>query len=460
MDAEDLAYAGVAKQAELMAAGSISSVELVQASLDRIKRHDGLLNAFRVTAPEEALAAAAEADRSRSSDSGPLHGVPVAIKDDTDVAGYSTRYGSNATTETPKSEDAELVKRLRSAGAILVGKTNVPELTQWPFTETDAFGVTRNPWNPSLTPGGSSGGSAAAVAAGMVPVALASDGGGSIRIPAACAGLFGIKPQRGRVPIAPKTDAWFGLSVFGPLARSVEDAAIFLDAIADRPAGEALYRECLVPPPAGLRIATSVKPPIPGPVGDEQKQAVSNIAALLGRLGHKVSQSDPNYGLTIPAFVIRYLRGIAKDAAATADPDRLEARTKAMARGSRLFGDRALDWSMRAEVGITAGIGRLFGEYDLLVTPGLAAQPLPIGRYAGRGATWTFNGVARFTPFAAPWNLTGQPAVSVPAGFDRDGVPLAVQIVGPANSEPLLFAISAQIEAELPWADRRPSLTS
>lgn len=458
MNAEELAYAGLAKQAEMVRNGSVTSVELVKAALERIERHDPLLNAFRTVMAEEALAAAAEADRTPASDSQPLRGVPIAIKDDVDVAGQSTRYGSDATSATPKEQDAELVRRLRAAGAIIIGKTNVPELTQWPFTETDAYGVTRNPWNTAHTPGGSSGGTGAAIAAGMVPAALGSDGGGSIRIPAACCGLVGIKPQRGRVPIAPKTDAWFGLSVFGPLARSVADAALFLDVIADRTPSEAPFTDAVGADPGKLRVAWSVKSPLPVPVAADQKRAVEQIVAVLGGLGHTTQEADPAYGPTIFSFIARYLRGIAKDANAVENPQKLESRTKGMVRMAKPITDRMLERAMAAEPNLTARLGRIFTDHDILVTPVLAQQPLPVGKFAGRGALWVFNGCARFTPFPAPWNVTGQPCVSVPAGFDGDGLPLGVQIIGPPNSEALLISIAAQIEAQRPWADRRPPL--
>lgn len=457
MDNADLLFAGLRGQAELVQSGAVSSRELVSACLSRIEERQPLLNAFRVVMADEALAAADAADAAGPSAGRPLHGVPVAIKDDTDVAGQSTRYGSAATDDRPAEADAEVVRRLREAGAIIIGKTNVPELTQWPFTESDAFGVTRNPWNPAHTTGGSSGGTGAAVADGMVAAGLGSDGGGSIRIPAACCGLFGIKPQRNRLPLAPKPDAWHGLSVLGPLTRSVRDAALFMDVTADRPPGlpdgylAAAERE-----PGRLRVAWSARPPLPGPVAPDQRHALADTVSLLGRLGHEVREQNPSYGAAIPAFLPRYLRGIADDARATAHPERLEARTKGMARAGGLVGDGLLGRAMRAEAGVAAKLNAIFDSHDVLMTPILAAQQLPIGRYAGRGALWTFNGVARFVPFAAPWNLTGQPAISVPAGFDADGLPLAVQIVGPPDSEALLISLAAQIEEARPWGDRRP----
>src|SRR3954471_15110247 len=234
MDAADLVFAGPARQAELVAGGEVSPRELVDACLQRIERLDPQLNAFRVVMAQEAREAAAAlegADR----DGKPLFGVPVAIKDDQDVAGQSTRFGT-AIIPPPAVRDREIVRRLREAGAIVIGKTNVPELTIWPWTESLAQGITRNPWHLDRITGGSSGGSAAAGAAGLGGVATPSDGRGSIRIPAACCGVFGLKPQKDRVSTAPKTaeTGWHGLTHYGVLTRSVHDTAFVLDAIADR----------------------------------------------------------------------------------------------------------------------------------------------------------------------------------------------------------------------------------
>src|SRR5271165_52306 len=272
MDAVDLAYAGIARQAELIAAGEISSRELVDLYLARIERLDVKLNAFRVVLGERARLEADQADARRGAggDAGarPLLGVPIAVKDDIDVAGEVTPYGTNA-QDAPARADAEVVRRLREAGAVIIGKTNVPELTLWPFTETVTFGTTRNPWDRQRAPGGSSGGSAAAVAAGLVGAALGSDGAGSIRIPAAWCGLFGLKAQRGRVSMAPRVRPWYGLSVNGVLTRSVADTALFydvasgaIDSDSDRAQTPATAFSQAAAAPAGkLRIAYSTTVP-------------------------------------------------------------------------------------------------------------------------------------------------------------------------------------------------------
>ena len=267
MEPADLAYAGIARQAEMIRDGEVSSVELVGVYLERIARLNPVLNAFRSVLEERVRLEAEQADARRAGgDHRPLLGVPIAVKDDIDLAGEPTRWGTNA-NDRPVEQDAEVVRRLREAGAVIIGKTNVPELTIWPFTETATWGATRNPWDLQRTPGGSSGGSGAAVAAGLVGAALGSDGAGSIRIPAAWCGLFGLKPQRGRVSVAPRSRAWYGLSVNGVLARRVADTALFHDVASgttdvdeDRaPAPEGTFSEAASRPPGRLRIAYSSK---------------------------------------------------------------------------------------------------------------------------------------------------------------------------------------------------------
>src|SRR4051812_23911860 len=262
MDATTLAYAGAAEQARLIRDGEVSSREVVQATLARIDQLDPVLNAYRVVLAERALVEADQADaRRRAGNERPLLGVPVAIKDDVDVAGEPTAWGT-AAHGGPVAQDAEAVRRLRAAGAIVLGKTLVPEITMLPATDTTTFGSTRNPWDLGRTPGGSSGGSAAALAAGLAGVALGSDGAGSIRTPSAWTGLFGLKPTRARAPVAPHADAWQGLSANGPLARRVADAALFLDAtVTDDGVPEGGFAAAAARAPGRLRIAVSTKAP-------------------------------------------------------------------------------------------------------------------------------------------------------------------------------------------------------
>jgi amidase len=459
MDATDLCFAGAAEQARLVASGEVSAREVVEATLQRIERLNPSLNAFRVVFAARALIEAHQADaRHGAGGQRPLLGVPVAVKDSIDVAGEITAHGSLAHSGLADS-DADVVRALREAGAIVVGKTNVPELTIWPFTETLAFGATRNPWSLDHTPGGSSGGAGAAAAAGMCGLALGSDGAGSIRIPAAFCGLFGIKPQRDRVPLGPKgVDAWHGMVVNGPLSRRVADSALFLDAAAG---GGGTFAEAARRDPGRLRIAVSTKVP-PGVVarlGAEQRRAVDETAELLRSLGHEVSEREIDYGAGAWVNVVaRYLRGIHDAAGSVEHPDRLEGRTQGMVKLGGLVPERQVARARAAEPALATRIDAIFDHADVVLTPGPSGPPFRIGQLHGRGALWTLNVAAAKVPWYPIFNAIGQPAASVPAGFDSAGLPLAVQLAGRPNDEATLLSLAAQIERERPWADRRPEL--
>lgn len=465
MDATELAFAAIGHQVQSIAAGEISARQLLEVYLERIGRLDGQLNAFRVVLADRARLEAAEADRRRGDgERPPLLGVPIAVKDDIDVAGEVTAMGTRAHAG-PVARDAEVVRRLRSAGAVIIGKTNVPELCIWPFTETATWGVTRNPWSPQLTPGGSSGGSAAAVAAGLVGAALGSDGAGSIRIPAAWCGLFGLKPQRDRVPMAPRVQPWHGLSVIGVLTRSPADTALFHDAVAhastpaagsERPLWSATQAD-----PGHLRIAlsTHLPPGVRARLHPRLRAALDDTATLLRRLGHQVDECDPAFGPGDGAAVIaRYLRGIHDDAAALAHPERLERRTRAMARAGGRIPMETIRRVRAGEPSMRQRVNAPLVAHDVLLTPATAQPPPPLGRYEGRGWLRTLNGVSALVPYLAAWNATGQPACSVPAGFDEQGLPCAVQLVGRPDGEAALLALAGQLERARPWRHARPAM--
>jgi len=468
---EELAFAGLRGQAELLAGGQVSSVELVELALGRIEAAQATLNAFRCVRAHAALEEAREADRRLAAgERAPLLGLPVAIKDDTDLSGETTEFGCPGSFE-PKTEDSEVVKRLRAAGAVIVGKTTTPELGQWPITEGPAFGVTRNPWSLGHTPGGSSGGSAAAVAAGLVPAALGSDGLGSIRIPAAWTHLVGIKPQRGRVSTWPYPDAFNGLTCVGPLTRSVADAALLLDAAAGNHPED---RDKPVPPPEPylraaeradpgrpLRIALSLNPPFtvfPVRLDAGVRAAVERLAGALAGLGHVVELADPSYGVLGAGVIPRSVDGLAwwlRDQ--LPDVESLDKRTReGAALGRRLGGPvlklgRALEGPMRWQV------GRIFRRFEVVLAPTTARPPMPVGTIDGLSGWQTDKTMISYCPWTWPWNATGWPAVNVPAGLTEEGLPVGAQLMGPESGEPQLIALAAQLEAVERWPERRPS---
>ncbi|MFL5823755.1 MAG: amidase [Solirubrobacteraceae bacterium] len=462
--------AGLREQAELLARREATSQELVQLALERIEATQPTLNAFQCVRAEEALDEALEADRRLGDgERAPLLGVPLAIKDDTDLSGCPTAFGCPGTFE-PKSEDGEVVRRLRAAGAVIVGKTTTPELGQWPITEGPSFGVTRNPWSLEHTPGGSSGGSAAAVAAGVVPAALGSDGLGSIRIPAAWTHLVGIKPQRGRVSTWPYADAFHGLACVGPLARTVEDAALLLDAARgnhpqdrDRPpppvepfAAAARRAD----PGRRLRIAVSYKipfAPAPRRLDPEVRAAVERLADVLAGMGHHVEHADPVYGIVGAGVLPRAIGGLRPWVDGVPDRSALDRRTRESARVARLISGPVLAVARALERPASRQVGAIFRRFDVLVVPTSARPPMPVGAIDGLTSWQTDQRMVGYCPYTWPWNVTGWPGVNVPAGLVGDGLPVGAQLLGPANSEPLLISLAAELEQVERWHERWPS---
>lgn len=468
---DELAFAGLQTLAALVASGDVSSRELTELSLRRIESAQPTLNAFRCVRAEAALREADEADRRRAAgESLPLLGVPFAIKDDMDIAGEATPFGCAGTFD-PRGEDGEVTRRLRAAGAVIVGKTTTPELGQWPFTEGPAFGATRNPWSTDHTPGGSSGGSAAAVAAGLVPGAVGSDGAGSVRIPAAWTHLVGVKPQRGRISTWPDPDPFNGLTCIGTLTRTVDDAALLLDLLSGShdadvhrppPPTEPFVRAARRAP-GRLRIALSLRIPFSGAptrLDAAVRARVLRIAGVLAGLGHDVEIADPVYGLVGASFIPRAMGGLGDWAGRhVAEPEQLDARTRhAIAVGRRL---RPLLGAARAlERPFARQVGRVFRRFDVVLAPTTAQPPRPIGSIDGLGNWDTDKVMVGACPYAWPWNVLGWPSVNVPAGLTDDGLPVGAQLMGPAHSEPRLLALAAQLEAEEDWAARRPPVAA
>ncbi|GAA2635914.1 amidase [Streptomyces axinellae] len=473
---------GLVRAAEALAAGEVTARELTERALERIGATQRTVNAFRLVRAEAALAEAEAADEAlraggarrsggarraegvRTGGARPLLGVPVAVKDDTDVAGEATAFGC-AGDFVPKRADAEVVRRLRAAGAVIVGKTNSPELGQWPFTEGRAFGETRNPWNPAHTPGGSSGGAAAAVAAGLVPAALGSDGAGSVRIPAAWTHLIGIKPQRGRVSTWPDPEAFNGITVIGPLARNVADAALLLDAASGNHGGDlhqpppVRVRDAVGRDPGRLRIALSTRwafTATPKVLDPRAEAAVRAVAERLAALGHEVEEADPHYGPIGLTFVPRATAGIRAWALRMPDQSLLDPRTRAAARTGRLLGGPVLRAARAAEGPLRRHVGRVFRRFDVVLTPTTATPAPLIGSLAGLSGWRTDRTMIAHCPYAWPWNVLGWPALSVPAALTPDSLPLGAQLLGPARSEPLLVSLAAQLEADQRWWERWP----
>jgi amidase len=456
----DLSTAGVAETARLVKDGETSSRGVVEQALARIDGRDRELNAFSRVLVDEAIAEAEARDAASAAGEtlGPLHGVPIAVKEEVDVAGAVTTFGGDGNS-TPASADAEVVTRLRAAGAVVIGKTTMPEFGAFPFTESVSRGITRNPWDRTRTPGGSSGGTAVAVASGMVPVGIGGDGGGSIRIPSASCGLFGLKPQRGRVTTSPHPHLWFALGTAGPLTRSVRDSALVYDVIRGNVEGD-LYAaggddsfvDAAERAPGRLRIGWSTKPVSVGVRPDPvHVRAVEDTARLLAELGHDVREIDPHYPDPTAAFVPQFFAGIRAEAALVEHYDRLERRTRQTCRLGSWATPRVVEWALGQTERISTRANRVFADVDVLLTPAIAHRPASVGRLDGAG---TIQAALRSMPsiaYAAIWNVAGNPAASVPCGIAADGLPVAVQLVGRTDDEATLFSLSAQLEAARPW---------
>ena len=442
MDLAEVVTAGPTRQSELMAAGELTSRRLTEATLAAIARENPAINAAVRVYEDEALVAADEADRRRSvGETGPLLGIPIAVKDDLAIGGSVTGLGSCATS-TVAPADTELVAAMRSAGMVIVAKSALPELAIFGFTESDALGITRNPRHLGHTPGGSSGGSAALVAAGAVGIATASDGAGSIRIPAACCGLVGFKPTQGTMP---SSGGWHDLSTQGGLAARVADSALFLDTFGTF--GSSLV-EAASTDPEPLRIGLSYSAAAATkalPLDPRVRDALEQSAVAFRAAGHTVTRVDIPYGKDSKALTVRYLAGIRDVADATDDPSRLERRTRGIARLGRPFNPRAIEWAKRA--------GRTFGDglhdslgVDVLLTPVMSGPAVPVQHWEGKGPIRTVLTMNSFYPYTAQWNHAGTPAVSLPAGVTADGLPLAIQLIARRDDDVRLMALAGQFE--------------
>jgi amidase len=461
----ELAFLPATEQARLVRGRQVSSVELVELYVDRIARLDPELNAFVTIRPEEALAEAQRADATPGH--APFHGVPIGVKDLTPTRGIRTTYSCRAFADHVPDFDTAVARRLREAGFVILGKTNTPEFGTTAFTESELNGATRNPWSPERTPGGSSGGAAAALAAGLLPVAHGSDGGGSIRIPASCCGVFGLKPSRGRVSAAPFSSLE-GLSTSGPLSRSVADAAAVLDVLAGyepgdpwwTPPPERPFVDEVGAPPGRLRVAATTTPPIDVPVDRECRAALDSAAALLAELGHHVVEEAPPWSETDLALTFIVVWQVGPALLPVDDLSLLTPLNRELVESALRTSAAEYARAVAALQALARRVVSFWDGVDVVLTPTLALPPVAIGwQEAVAGGVEQLLRNTEFTPFTAVANLTGLPAISLPLHWSSDGLPVGVQAIGPPAGEALLLRLAAQVEAARPWADRRPGLS-
>ena len=479
--------------AEMVRTKQVTPAELVEAAIQRLERHNPRLNAVVYSLYDQARTAA----QGRLPD-GPFRGVPFLLKDlIATVAGVPTGCGNRLLKNLPATHDSELVERFKAAGVIILGKTNTPEFGLVPYTEPEATGVTHNPWDLARSPGGSSGGSAAAVAARLVPLASGGDGGGSIRIPASCCGVFGLKPTRGRNPTGPDAgEIWRGFVVEHVLTRTVRDSAAMLDATAGADIGAPYpappparpFLDELTAKPGKLRIAFTSRPFLGQNVHDDCVQGLLSTVGLLRQLGHELIEDAPRIDaetfavafLTIVAAECRadieWAAGLAKHRPSLRD---FEAATYALGLlGQALSASDYANASRQLQVAARE-IGRFGERYDVLLTPTLAQPPVLIGALQPSGserlllkligtlnAGWLLKSPKLLKPLAAKtfdyipytpiFNVTGQPAMSVPLHWNAAGLPIGMHFVGRFGDEATLFRLAGQLERARPWFDRAP----
>jgi amidase len=453
------------EQAALVRGGEVSAQDLVQASLELIERLNPQLNAFVALCPERAVG---EARAVMPGDGRPLAGLPIAIKDSVALTdGLPTTQGSRATGDWVPDHDSAVVRRLRDAGAIVVGKTSTPEFALRPVTEPARYGPVRNPWDVRMTPGGSSGGSGAAVAACMVALGHGGDVAGSLRIPASCCGLVGLKPSRGRLSLAPDlAEVAAGFFTEGMLARTVADAAAALDVLAGYEPGDPYwappppipFAEAARRPPGEVRVAVCLEAPGDVPVEPACAEAARMAGAVLEELGHDVHEARPDWederfqahwSVLYTVLVQDEIRTWGRLRGEPLDPARLEPGTRASTEQARPVS--APDY-LEAVDGLRAlarRIVRSLPPRGVLVTPTLTRPPAPVGGVAPGEAV-------RFSALTRLWNVTGQPAISLPLHETDDGLPVGVQLVGPPGDDALLLSLATQIEAARGWRPRRP----
>lgn len=473
---DELAFFDAIAQAALVCRKEVQVMELVEAAITRIERLNPSLNAVVTPMFDQARAAAHS-----QMPKGPLAGVPFLLKDL--VAAYRgvrMTSGSTLLRDFVPDHDSELVARLKRAGLIILGKTNTPEFGLLPTTEPRLFGPSRNPWDVGRSAGGSSGGSAAAVAAGLVPMAHGNDGGGSIRIPASCCGVFGFKPTRARNPLGPDFgDIMNGLVAEHALTRSVRDSAALLDVTSGPDVGDPYW----APPPARLflsevgadpgrlRIAFTINAPTDVLVHADCISAVRDAAALCAELGHDVTEAAPPIDgeLATRLFITMWaagcawtVEGLVHLSGQAPNPDQVEPLTWALYEVGRQYSAADYLLAVGGLQRLVRDIARFFVDYDVWLTPSLAEPPVPLGTFhsPSESPLQGFYRAVAFTPFTPICNFTGQPAMSMPLWWNSEGLPVGVHFIGRFGDEATLYRLAAQVEQARPWADRRPPIRS
>jgi amidase len=472
MNAADLAFLPALDQARLIRKGELSPVDLAELYLERIEQLNPMLGAYLTVSADFALALAKEAERALGdrSDLPPLHGVSVSVKDLIDTAGIRTTHGAKAFADRVPDIDAEVVVRTRHSGMAVLGKTNTPEFGSSIVSEPDSYPPARNPWNTDLSPGGSSGGAGAALAAGLCSISIGSDGGGSVRIPSSWCGLVGIKPSRGRVSDAPRANNWYGHT--GPMGRTVADAAALLDVLAGYETGDAFWtppgeRAFLVEasvPVRKLRVAVTTAHPNPSAqTAEPNRRAAEETAELLAELGHEVVEAaPPEMEITMAMLISAAGTASRADLPPVEQLEPINAMLVQIGKQSSAADlTRVMDEIQRQSRAIVAFFDGSEGDagYDVLLTPTVAGPPPAVGEFAKTFAERPHE-VALIldkVPFTPTWNQTGQPAISLPLATDDTGFPVGVQFVGRPNDEATLIRLGAQLEAARPWIDRRPA---
>ncbi len=471
MTGDDICHLSVARLGELYRKRKLSPLEVVDAHLTRISRLNPTLNAYVLVTAETAIEAAREAEHRFASGASdelpPLYGIPFSVKDTLQTAGVTTTFGSPLFRDVVPREDAAVVAAVKRAGGILLGKTNTPALGWMAVTQNKLFKPTLNPWNPALTPGGSSGGAAVAASAALAPVNIGTDGGGSLRVPASFTGTVGFKPTHGLVPNYPTGNNW-SLQHIGPIARTVEDAAFALDAmvVADHrdpyswaPALKSLsFAGAIRRSPAPMKILFCPDPGYAESIDPEVVAVCRKAMPAFRELGHAVTEHTLDWTSPMEIWQTLFVAGVANRLGdlARESPELIEDTLLGfVAQGQRLAPDayyRAWlarnDWWQQ--------VCATFQDYDLVITPTVACAPFAIGKETAgtiAGKAVSFYG---WTPFSAPFNLSGQPAISLPAGFNRDGLPIGLQIVGRRFDDELVLAVASSFEKIRPWPTRAP----